>query len=233
MGGQACVLYGAVDFSRDVDIVLLVEPENVRRLDAALAELQARRIAVPPYELEYLLRGHAVHFRCAHPEADDVRLDVMCKMRGVADFEQLWARRFTFQYESGPVLEVMSIADLVDAKKTRRDKDWLMIRALVQTHYLRYRDEPSPERIDFWLRQSRTASTLVAITNANPQRAGELVAVRPLLSHACQGSEADLEAALIDEENRERQIDESYWRPLLKELEDLRHRKRHDDPARP
>jgi hypothetical protein len=232
MGGQACVLYGAADFSRDVDVVLLVEPENLRRLDAALAELQATRIAVPPYELEYLLRGHAVHFRCAHPDAKDIRLDVMCKMRGVADFEELWDRRFTFQFESGPVLEVISIADLVDAKKTRRDKDWLMVRALVQSHYLRYQDEPSPERIDFWLRQSRTAPTLVEIAKEYPQCTGELVVIRSLLSHAIQSSEADLDEALIDEENRERQLDESYWRPLLKELEDLRRRMRHDVPPR-
>ena len=28
MGGQACIFYGAAEFSRDTDIVLLAEPDN-------------------------------------------------------------------------------------------------------------------------------------------------------------------------------------------------------------
>lgn len=44
MGGQACVFYGAAEFSRDCDIVLLTEPENLARLRAALDEFQAVRI---------------------------------------------------------------------------------------------------------------------------------------------------------------------------------------------
>jgi hypothetical protein len=63
MGGQACVLYGAAEFSRDADIAVLSEPDNLRQLAAALDRLQAEPIAVPPFEAKYLLRGHAVHFR--------------------------------------------------------------------------------------------------------------------------------------------------------------------------
>ncbi len=47
MGGQACVLYGAAEFSRDTDVAVLAEPENLRRLSAALEQLQADCIAVP------------------------------------------------------------------------------------------------------------------------------------------------------------------------------------------
>ena len=63
MGGQACVLYGAAEFSRDTDFAILASPANLSRLQAALTELQAEVIAVPPFELKYLLRGHAIHFR--------------------------------------------------------------------------------------------------------------------------------------------------------------------------
>ncbi len=66
MGGQACVLYGAAEFSRDTDIAVLAEAGNLGKLAAALDRLQAERIAVPPFEAKYLLRGHAVHFRCRH-----------------------------------------------------------------------------------------------------------------------------------------------------------------------
>ena len=90
MGGQACVLYGAAEFSRDTDIVVLANPANLDRLSIALADLEAKCIAVPLFELEYLLRGHAVHFRCHHRKADGMRIDVMSVMRGVDPFEELW-----------------------------------------------------------------------------------------------------------------------------------------------
>ena len=48
MGGQACVFYGAAEFSRDTDLVLLSDAGNLERLRRALGELQADCIAVPP-----------------------------------------------------------------------------------------------------------------------------------------------------------------------------------------
>lgn len=50
MGGQACIFYGAAEFSRDCDIALLCEPDNLARLQAALDVLEAHCIAVPPFE---------------------------------------------------------------------------------------------------------------------------------------------------------------------------------------
>ena len=69
-------------------VLHLSAPEEaavLERLRAALWELQAAVIAVPPLSLEQLRRGHAVHFRCRHPEAAGLRVDVMSKLRGVAD----------------------------------------------------------------------------------------------------------------------------------------------------
>ena len=70
MGGQACVLYGAAEFSRDTDIVVVADADNLRRLQAAVNDLKAESIAVPPFERRFLEAGHAVHFRCRLPEAD-------------------------------------------------------------------------------------------------------------------------------------------------------------------
>jgi hypothetical protein len=64
MGGQACVLYGAAEFSRDLDIAIGATSDDLRLLRSALVELGASVIAVPAFEAEYLDRGHAVHFRC-------------------------------------------------------------------------------------------------------------------------------------------------------------------------
>ncbi len=97
IGGQASILYGGAEFSRNVDIVILTSPENLQRLEKALAELQATSKAVPPFDAEYLRRGHAVHFRCAHPDAAGMRIDVISVMRGVDAFEEIWSRRTTVE----------------------------------------------------------------------------------------------------------------------------------------
>jgi len=81
MGGQACVFYGAAEFSRDSDFAILADAENLDRLRGALAELRAGVIEVPPFDVTYLEKGHAIHFRCRHLECDGLRVDVMSVMR--------------------------------------------------------------------------------------------------------------------------------------------------------
>ena len=103
MGGQACVFYGAAEFSRDTDFAIVADAANLARLRRALADLHAEVIAVPPFELKYLRRGHAIHFRCRHPEALRMRVDVMAKMRGVDAFPKLWKRRTTVELAGGTV----------------------------------------------------------------------------------------------------------------------------------
>jgi hypothetical protein len=49
MGGQACILYGAAEFSRASDFVVLADEKNLELLHAALRELEADVIAVPPF----------------------------------------------------------------------------------------------------------------------------------------------------------------------------------------
>ena len=84
MGGQACVFYGAAEFSRDVDILIFLEDANLDCLRNALAELEASPIAVPPLNRDALVRGHAVHFRCRRQDISGLRIDVMSRLRGVA-----------------------------------------------------------------------------------------------------------------------------------------------------
>jgi len=81
MRGQACVFYGAAEFSRDTDLAIVANADNLARLRRALADLQAEVIAVPPFAASFLRRGHAVHFRCHHPEASGMRVDVLSQMR--------------------------------------------------------------------------------------------------------------------------------------------------------
>lgn len=226
MGGQACVLYGAAEFSRDIDLALLVDEANLQRFQNLLTELQAERIAVPPFEPEYLLRGHAIHFRCRHPEASNLRLDVMSVMRGMDPFPLLWQRRTTILMPEGETYELLSLPDLVQAKKTQRDKDWPMIRRLIEASYFAGQDAPSEAAIDFWLRDLRTPDLLIEVAHSYPARVGPLLKDRPLLSVAQAADHHGLMSALTEEERVERERDRLYWEPLRRELERLRRRDR-------
>ena len=223
MGGQACIFYGAAEFSRDCDIALLCEPDNLARLQAALDDLEAHCIAVPPFEPGYLLRGHAVHFRCRAAGVEGMRLDVMAQMRGVAPFEELWERRTTIDDQTEVAIEVMSLPDLVAAKKTQRDKDWPMIRRLVEAHYSQQHNDRTALRVRFWLGSSRTPDMLIQLAGQYPELTGELVLDRPLLAQALESDHAGLERGLAEEQESERAADRAYWEPLRKELEQLRH----------
>ena len=226
MGGQACVFYGAAEFSRDTDIAVLSDTDNLTRLSEALDALQAQCITVPPFEADYLKRGHAVHFRCQHPEARDMRIDVMSVMRGVETFNRLWTRRTTVELEPGILVELMSRRDLVAAKKTQRDKDWPMVRRLVEASYAAHQNEPDPEHIDFWLQECRTPAILLVLARKHPDRCGAAIENRPLLSRALAGDGIQLLDALDSEEKLEREADRAYWAPLRAELEELRRRRR-------
>lgn len=222
MGGQACILYGGAEFSRDIDFAILASEENLNQLRACLDELDGEVIAVPPFSLEYLERGHAIHFRCATPEAAGLRVDVMTKLRGVDDFETLWKRRNTIMSDDGTEYQLLSLPDLVKAKKTQRDKDWPMIRRLLEADYFAAPNQPTPDQIEFWLLELRTPELLIETATAHLDIAPTFEAFRPLLKFASIGDEVLLAEALISEERKEREADMRYWQPLKAELEQLR-----------
>ena len=223
MGGQACVFYGAAEFSRDADLLVMADPDNLKRVKAALDDLKAECIAVPSFSAEYLRRGHAVHFRCQSPPVAGIRVDIMSLLRGVDSFATLWDRRTTITEPEGVVYEVMSLPDLVRAKKTQRTKDWPMVRRLLEAYYLKHRSSASPEQQRFLLRELRTPELVVEAVKAWPDTVREIVPERPLLSVAQEGEVSRLESALDEEEHAERERDRAYWRPLREELEELRH----------
>ena len=222
MGGQACVFYGAAEFSRDTDLAILASSENLVRLKKALKDLDAEVIAVPAFELKYLRKGHAVHFRCHHAEALGMRIDVMTKMRGVDSFQKLWIRRTTVSVNDS-IIELMSLPDLVQAKKTQRDKDWPMVRRLVEVSYFANRENPTREQVRFWFLELRTPELLMELQRAQGRLPANLIRKRPLLKLITAGEPSTLAKALFEEEQREREADRRYWIPLKSELEKLRH----------
>ncbi len=222
MGGQACILYGAAEFSRDTDVLILAAPSNLKRLRQALSELRAEPIAVPPLSLKWLRRGHAIHFRCHHPAADNIRLDVMSRLRNAPPFARLWKRRSTVTVAGGVRYDLVSLPDLIRIKKTQRDKDWPMLRRLVEAHYLCNARKTGAATLAFWLRELRTPELLIHLAQSYPKQALRASGRRPLLVHALKADGAGLEAALKQEEDTERLADRRYWAPLKQELEYLR-----------
>jgi hypothetical protein len=223
MGGQACVFYGAAQFSKDINFLILAEDENFEGLHAALGELKATRIAVPGFDPRLLDRGHAVHYRCKATGVEGLRVDIMTKLRDLPDFSILWDRRTTITELDGQKIDLLSVPDLVNAKKTQRMKDWPMISALVEGHYDQYTSEPNPSRIDFWLRESRVEDRLIDLVVRFPAEAAAMAAsTRPLLTLAITPDLPRLREALDAEVRAEQEKDRIYWEPLKREMEEFR-----------
>jgi hypothetical protein len=219
IGGQACIFYGAAEFSRDVDYAVLVDPENLLKIKSALAELGAERIFIPDLSEEALKRGHACHFRFPKNDPKGARIDVLGKMRGVDDFSEVWSRKKEIPVPGIGNLPVMGLSDLVQSKKTQRDKDWPMIRRLVEADFFNTPDQPPTEQIRFWLMECRTPDLLITLRKKFKTQADNLLTPRPLLAQALPGQEEGIRVLLKEEEERERKLDQEYWVPLRRELE--------------
>ncbi len=224
IGGQACILYGAAEFSRDIDLVVMISPENLKDLTTALEELGAERVFYPCLSEDVLLRGHACHFRCQRRDIKGLRIDIIGIMRGVDSFPELWKRREEIELPGIGQIAVIGLSDLVKAKKTQKDKDWPMIRRLIEADIYRAPDEPSEDKICFWFAECRTPELLISLSAKYPKIATRMSANRPLLRSAIQGNREEVQSLLKDEEDREREADRQYWMPLKKELEEWRRR---------
>jgi hypothetical protein len=218
MGGQACILYGAAEFSRDVDLAILAEPGNLERLRQALAELHAEPVYYPPLGQEVLERGHACPFRAKVAGIPQLRVDVMSTMRGCGAFDALWARRRRFRIPRRGTVTALALADLVQAKKTQRDKDWPMIRCLVEVDYHNRSRRPPRRQIEFWLRECRTPALLLELCHRYPATAERLASERPAVAWALRHCVLKVEQVLKAEEDVQRAEDRAYWKPLREEL---------------
>lgn len=223
IGGQACIIYGAAEFSRDSDFIIFSAPDNLARMRDALKSLKAGLIYLPPLDEKYLESGHACHFRCGAIDVKGLRIDVMAKLRGCDGFDILWERREKLSLKKGVILNIISLQDLVRSKKTQRDKDWLMLKRLVDNDIILKKYKASRGRTKWWFSECRNADILVELAKRYGAIAKESVKNRPLISSAIRGAKRGLLIKLDREEAEERKKDIAYWLPLRKELEALRH----------
>jgi hypothetical protein len=219
------VLYGAAEYSRDLDLAVLATPEALPRFSSAMRSMDADVIAAPPFEQRWLDRGHAVYFSVPDPSGRALHVDIMSRMRGVDSFAELWSRRLAIELPAEPpvdsvTVDVMALSDLVRARKTQRDTDWPMIRRLVDASYVAERAAARDDsHVRFWLSELRSPEFLAELVSDEPQQAAE--STRPAVIAARAGG--DVGIALATEPQREMADDREYWVPLRQELEQLRH----------
>jgi len=222
IGGQACILYGAAEFSRDIDLSPLITAENLEDLREVLKELEAETVYYPDLSEDALLKGHACHFRCQRKDLKGLRIDVIGVMRGVDAFHELWKRRKEVEVPEIGRIVVIGLSDLVKSKKTQRDKDWPMIRRLIEADIHAAPDQVSDDRIRFWFAECRTPELLILLAEKYPEIVRMMAANRPLLDFSIEGSRDKLQRLLKEEEDKEREADQEYWKPLREELEKWR-----------
>src|SRR6266436_8158042 len=86
----------------------------------------------------------------------------MTRLRDLPDFEVLWARRTTIRDENAEAFELLSVGDLVQAKKTQRERDWPIIDALVEGHYRSLAANRPLSGLPFgWLNPEHRSASLV------------------------------------------------------------------------
>ncbi|MBI3099490.1 MAG: hypothetical protein HYY93_14870 [Planctomycetes bacterium] len=141
ISGQACVLYGAAQFTQDLDLWVEPTPANLRRLLAALGALRARvHKLTPPLSVANMKRGHGFHFLLPTRGSSPLYLDLMGQPPRVGTFAKatLDARRLSTPWGRLPVV---SIDQLVEIKKTNRPADYEVITRLA---LIRLGHDPSP-----------------------------------------------------------------------------------------
>jgi len=153
----------------------------------------------------------------------------MTCLRDFPPFEALWNRRATVVDEDGTEVSLLSVEDLVKAKKTQRGKDWPMIGALVEGHYKATGNSPNPDRIRFWLTETRTPERLLDLVSRFAGESHALLPRRPLLGLAMVGDLPRLREALDAEVRAEQEKDRTYWQPLKREMEAFRRAEREEE----
>jgi hypothetical protein len=183
--GQAVVLYRLAIMSKDGDWILREDDEALGHVRGVLAGRDSCYRFGAPLDLRWHRHGWSSHlehrsgllrvrtdFVTRPPRIDPDRLAAMWKGMPLA-----------------PV-PIVGLEDLVEIKKTNREKDYAVIGELARLIH-----DPTQQ-----LLHSRSARDILSLVDSNPDSLAEAAARRPLLMVAAEGRER-LEQAL-DEERR-------------------------------
>ena len=234
IGGQATILYGASQFTEDVDLWVRPTGEEILRFLRALADLDAQVYKLtPPVTPPFVRRGHGFHFMIPRV-GDDLPtfIDLMGRPPRVGSFARARARSRTLSPTWGGAVPTAAPEDLADLKKTDRPDDYPIISRLAR---LRLAEErlPTARTLTWALANTFVVDDLEAIIRAHgdaipPSVAADDPAVSLLLACRARGREptgrnVDRAAAILSRRALELQrLGRAYWRPVRDDLKALR-----------
>jgi hypothetical protein len=231
IGGQATVIYGAADFTQDVDIWVRPDAKNFARLLRSLAACRARvHKLTPPLTLFWARRGHGFHFLIPTRQWR-VPLDVLARPPRVGSFGAARKRARVENTDWGQV-PVVAEEDLVLLKRTNRPEDYAIISRLAMLRIAKIQD-PSRSLVAWAAANAFSAEDLAELTNRFGKwlRPGDGVAPKAterFLARRKKGIEisaSDLafaERELLRAMMRFIDAGRAYWIPRLQDLRELR-----------
>jgi len=223
ISGQACILYGASQFTEDIDLWIQPASSNLASFLRAMARVKARVYKLtPPITLKYVRKGHGFHFRIGR----DLFLDVMGRPPRVGRFLGAFSRAREFKTDWG-TLRVSAPEDLVLLKQTNRPGDYEAISNLVRLRALEDTEDLAVLRwallntfdvadlVDFALR------AMDKLRQWPPRPA--LHALLPVTAAARPPDRRIRRAAqlLAVEMGEAQERGRRYWRPIVSELKEL------------
>jgi len=231
IGGQATVIYGAADFTQDVDIWVRPDVNNFQRLLRSLDSCRARiHELTPPLTLRWGRRGHGFHF-LVPAQGSRVPLDVSARPPRVGGF-RLARKRARLMDTDWGCLPVVAEEDLVLLKRTNRPQDYAIISRLAM---LRIADvDKLPRPLLRWASANafrvedlvdlvnRFGDRLRATDFAAPRATRRLLALR---TRGIEPSPADIaftERELLGAMSRYIEAGRAYWIPRIQDLRQLR-----------
>lgn len=232
IGGQAAILYGAAQFTQDLDVWIRPEAGNLKAFLRALGRVGARvHKLTPPFTLPWIRRGHGFHFVIPHPGRLPAYLDAMGRPPRVGSFATAARRARSMETPWGRI-PVVSIEDLIELKKTNRPGDYEVISRLVRIR-LGEAAAPTPARLAWAIRNTFRIEDLVAILATFGDRMPSRIpgVERPIsvlqdLHRAGRtpGERAVSAAGRALDSRMSRLLEEGrrYWLPRLRELRSLR-----------
>lgn len=129
IGGIALIRHGVVRATRDVDVVLASEPENLERLRALIVEWPATRPDGSPVPDDAVAPGRTIHLATPYGE-----LDLLAERLPPLSFAELYARS-ELRRVDGVEAPICSLADLVALKRIAgRGRDLVDLHDLEAAH---------------------------------------------------------------------------------------------------
>jgi len=228
ISGQASILYGAAQFSEDIDLWLAPTIANIRAFLLVLEKADASVYKLtPPLIRSYLLHGHGFHFRLPEEEFQVAYLDFMGRPPRVGPFSSAFRRASRIHCDWGNI-PVVAIPELVELKKTRRAADYDVISNLVRIH-LRSQRKPDRRLLLWGLKNVFRVEDAIWILDTWPETTGLLSQThRSWLKVLSSTKDVSVSLygraqTLLSKEIAKHQLEDvRYWSSIIQELRELR-----------